>query len=81
MPWTILHGRERHLFVSSSRDGAAEFTQDQRQALKFASQDLARRWITANVVSSFGVLALMREPGEKDTRKGQAGHYGSRTNP
>lgn len=80
MPWLVIHGRDRGLLVSGSESGHPIFTRQVERALRFDSQDRARKWIERETVSVFGELALMRAPGSRaeHNRAGKAGHYGPR---
>lgn len=80
MAWLIIHVRQREQLLAAARDGAAEFTTDARQALKFDSADAARKWMDRNLVSALDSLALMRDaPDPEHPRRGQVGHYRPRT--
>lgn len=79
MGWNIVHVRQREQLLAAARDGAAEFTTDARQALKFDSQDAARKWMDRNLVSALDSLALMRDaPEPEHPRLGRPGHYRAR---
>jgi hypothetical protein len=77
MPWTIIHGRQRELFVMGVESGKPTFTRDPVRALRFANQIAARKWIQVNTITGFGALALMREkstaPKKLSPERGLAG--------
>jgi hypothetical protein len=79
MPWRVIHGRDRSLLVAGIEAGHPTFTRDPARALHFAGQAEAREWIDRCTCGTFGELALMREPGRSEGRKGMAQHYGART--
>lgn len=82
MPWQIIHSRDRSLFVRGAESGAPTFTRQPALALRFDTQDQARKWIERNTLSAFGELALLRAAPESDgaasNHRGVAGHYGAR---
>lgn len=76
MPWQIIHSRDRSLFVRGAESGAPTFTRQPALALRFDTQDQARKWIERNTLSAFGELALLREPRIDKKNPAQAGQPG-----